>query len=142
MFVLRCRVVMEVSLPMVHTILFGTAFRTCCNGFDGFHRRDLKDHVERWTLAAHDDDHIVPHSVEERCSSLETNLAPLRVIVGSLGRHLAHLMYDEYKHLNTVREHGGFRKAILEGLPRVRQGGRCFRVVGASARRQRCLPSF
>ena len=71
--------------------------------------------MERWTLAAHDDDRIVPHSVEERCSSLGTNLAPLRVIVGSLGRHFAHLMDDEYKHLNTVREHGGFHKALLEG---------------------------
>jgi len=93
-----------------------TALVSCAaNGFDGFHRRDLEDHVERWTLAAHDDDRIVPHSVEERCSSLETDLAPLRVILGSLGRHLAHLMDDEYKHLNTVREHGGFRKALLEG---------------------------
>ena len=65
------------------------------------HRRDLEDHVERWTLAAHDDDRIVPHCVEERCSSL--------------GRHFAHLMDDEYKHLNTLREHGGFHKALLEG---------------------------
>ena len=67
--------------------------------------------MERWTVAAHDNYRIVPHSVEERCSSLETNLAPLRVGVGSLGRHSAHLMDDE----NTVREHGGFRKGLLEG---------------------------
>ena len=58
--------------------------------------------MEWWTLAAHDDDHIVPHSVEERCSSLETNLAPLRVTVRSLGQHLAHLMDDEFQHLNTA----------------------------------------
>ena len=69
-----------------------------------------KDHVEGWTLAPHDDYRIVPHSVEERCSSLETNLAPLRVGVGSLGRYLAHLMDDG----NTVREHGGFRKGLFE----------------------------
>ena len=54
---------------------------------------------------------IVPHSVED----LGTNLAPLHVIVGSLGRHFAHLMDDECKHLNTLREHGGFHKDRLEG---------------------------
>ena len=82
-----------------HQLLQRTGDRTTRGPRD--HRRDLEDHVERWTLAAHDDDRIVPHSVEERCSSL--------------GRHFVHLMDDEYKHLNTLREHGGFHKALLEG---------------------------
>ena len=58
--------------------------------------------MERWTLAAHDDDRIMPHSVEERCSQPRATL-------------FAHLIDDEYKHLNTLREHGGFHKALLEG---------------------------
>ena len=56
-----------------HQLLQRTGDRTTRGPRD--HRRDLEDHVERWTLAAHDDDRIVPHSVEERCSSLGTNLA-------------------------------------------------------------------
>ena len=59
-----------VALPKASTVFFA-----------GF----WKDHVERWTLSSHDDFRIVPHSVEERCSSLETNLAPLRVVVGASG---------------------------------------------------------
>ena len=41
-------------------------------------------------------------SVEERCSSFVTNLAPLCVSLWSLIQHLAHLMDDEFLHLNIA----------------------------------------
>ena len=42
-------------------------------------------------------------------------LTALKSAVPASGDTFAHLIDDEYKHLNTLREHGGFHKTLLEG---------------------------
>eukprot|EP00928_Gymnodinium_smaydae_P031254 TRINITY_DN22999_c0_g1_i1.p1 TRINITY_DN22999_c0_g1~~TRINITY_DN22999_c0_g1_i1.p1 ORF type:complete len:595 (-),score=60.94 TRINITY_DN22999_c0_g1_i1:272-2056(-) len=83
--------------------------------YDGFYHKELLDGSDRWTLAGTGRGTIVPDDVAMRCAQLESNLKPLRAIVGGLGSRLLQNMDSEFGSLGPAMRHGGFRSLVTQG---------------------------